>query len=198
MSISQQMFSHMPVKYVIPRAHRRILFMRLHSHLFWLYVKRIVPGTLPKVTTKTKYLGELIFGMGYIRSYCEEEGKDLDEHLERLAVHGLCHLIGYDHESKEEYELMRNMEHGVLKKVKELKEAEEKEQTQQAILSADVESLPSASQISPPTSNKPVAKPTSPSTKSATASGKKRTTKKKREATNFPASALQPNKPPSL
>ncbi|CAM9594755.1 unnamed protein product [Chrysoparadoxa australica] len=41
---------------------------------------------------------------------------DLQERIELLTVHGLCHLVGYDHETDEDYELMVEKEEEVMKK----------------------------------------------------------------------------------
>ena len=34
-----------------------------------------------------------------------------DEWMGRLLVHGICHLIGYDHETEREYAIMFAKEH---------------------------------------------------------------------------------------
>jgi ssRNA-specific RNase YbeY (16S rRNA maturation enzyme) len=38
----------------------------------------------------------------------------VDERMLRLLVHGICHLIGYDHETDEEYEVMLQKENELL------------------------------------------------------------------------------------
>lgn len=116
-----------PFKYVHPS--------RLDTHQFptaWPSVSNvslqiIEPGTIPKLTEETEELGEIIFGMGYIQDYCEKKGKSVDKELERLAVHGMCHIMGYDHELDADYAKMHKREMEIMKKLKELKEIEAEE-----------------------------------------------------------------------
>ena len=43
-----------------------------------------------------------------------EQGKTLEQHLSHLTVHGVLHLLGYDHESDGEAEVMEAQERVVL------------------------------------------------------------------------------------
>lgn len=43
-------------------------------------------------------LGDVVVSVEYARREALENGLDPDEHLFRLMVHGLLHLLGYDHE----------------------------------------------------------------------------------------------------
>ena len=43
-----------------------------------------------------------------------EEGKPLEHHCIHLVVHGVLHLIGYDHETDEDAEEMEALERRVL------------------------------------------------------------------------------------
>jgi probable rRNA maturation factor len=45
------------------------------------------------------------------------EGKDLADHLSHLVVHGMLHLLGYDHETNDEADEMESMEVAVLASV---------------------------------------------------------------------------------
>jgi len=43
-------------------------------------------------------LGDVVVSVEYGRREARENGLDPDEHLFRLMVHGILHLLGYDHE----------------------------------------------------------------------------------------------------
>jgi probable rRNA maturation factor len=62
-------------------------------------------------------LGDLVFGMGYIRYICEKEHRNIDQYLDRLIAHGICHLVGYDHMNIEETVAMREKEDSLLKHI---------------------------------------------------------------------------------
>lgn len=57
-------------------------------------------------------------------NYCQKRKISMDDHLERLAVHGMCHLLGYDHEVKEDYRKMKNRENYIMRKLKQMKKEE--------------------------------------------------------------------------
>ena len=41
----------------------------------------------------------------------------LDQRMQILLVHGICHLLGYDHERDEDYKVMKRKEDFLLKKL---------------------------------------------------------------------------------
>ena len=43
--------------------------------------------------------------------------KSLADHLSHLTVHGVLHLLGYDHEADSEAEVMEDMERQILKRL---------------------------------------------------------------------------------
>ena len=51
----------------------------------------------------------LIISVAYAHEAVQELGISLQQHLQRLIVHGMCHLIGYDHETDADYKIMRGM-----------------------------------------------------------------------------------------
>jgi len=51
-------------------------------------------------------LGDLIIAVPYVHRFCRRENYDFDVWMDRLLVHGFCHLIGYDHVTKLDHELM--------------------------------------------------------------------------------------------
>ena len=59
-------------------------------------------------------LGDIIIARETVEREAEEEGKPLENHLAHLVVHGFLHLLGYDHETDEEAEVMEAREREIL------------------------------------------------------------------------------------
>lgn len=47
-------------------------------------------------------LGDVVVSLDTARREAAENGLDADEHLVRLLIHGVLHLLGHDHEHDEE------------------------------------------------------------------------------------------------
>ena len=59
-------------------------------------------------------LGDIIISVPTAQRQAEERGHSLSHELRVLVVHGLCHLLGYDHEEDEEAEEMEALERTLL------------------------------------------------------------------------------------
>lgn len=59
-------------------------------------------------------LGDVAIAFETVRAEAESEGKSLDHHLSHLVVHGVLHLLGYDHETDAEADLMESRERDIL------------------------------------------------------------------------------------
>lgn len=59
-------------------------------------------------------LGEVVLSLPTARRQAREAGRPLLTEVAHLLVHGLLHLLGYDHESEEEERRMRAREEGLL------------------------------------------------------------------------------------
>ncbi len=59
-------------------------------------------------------LGDLAICMPVVTGEAREQGKPVARHLAHLTVHGVLHLLGYDHESAQEAELMEGREREIL------------------------------------------------------------------------------------
>ncbi len=59
-------------------------------------------------------LGDIVVALETTAREAEEHGKTLADHLSHLVVHGMLHLMGYDHESEEEAIRMERLEAEVL------------------------------------------------------------------------------------
>lgn len=65
-----------------------------------------------------KNLGDLVLSPAYIVEQIKNTEVNLTERLEVLLIHGICHLLGYDHEIDKDYRQMRAKEVSILKKLK--------------------------------------------------------------------------------
>lgn len=81
------------------------------------YLQLPKPGVLPQMPLKPhEYtLGDIVLGTHKITEDCESDGIELDTYLPVIITHGLCHLLGYTHETQDELDKMRNKEVEVLK-----------------------------------------------------------------------------------
>lgn len=63
-------------------------------------------------------LGELVICHDVVAKQADEQGKTLENHLTHLLVHGLLHLLGFDHElGQQEQDDMEGLEIGILHKL---------------------------------------------------------------------------------
>lgn len=95
----------------IPRATDILSFPR-HSYLR-------TPGRLPPLNTlreSDRGLGDLIISIPYAETYCKEQSTylELEDHMPVLFAHGICHLLGFDHETKSDHIKMQNQEDLIL------------------------------------------------------------------------------------
>ncbi len=64
-----------------------------------------------------KNLGDMILSAEYIMKSAQQRGVSFDHRLMILIIHGICHLLGYDHERDEEYTVMQAYEDTILQKL---------------------------------------------------------------------------------
>jgi probable rRNA maturation factor len=60
-------------------------------------------------------LGDVIVAHGVTSREADESRKNISDHLSHLVVHGVLHLLGYDHEDDEDANDMEKLEVEVLK-----------------------------------------------------------------------------------
>ena len=65
----------------------------------------------------TNNLGDIAICYEYVEKEAKDEGKNLNDHLIHMLVHGLYHILGYDHENNDSASLMEAKE---INKLKEL------------------------------------------------------------------------------
>ena len=62
----------------------------------------------------TLFLGDIIFSIETICKEAKRDRKSIKNHLIHLFIHGVLHLLGYDHETEEEAKKMENLEVQIL------------------------------------------------------------------------------------
>ncbi len=60
------------------------------------------------------FLGSVVICRQRAAQQAEEYGHSLEREVYYLAVHGMCHLLGYDHEEESDKALMREREERIL------------------------------------------------------------------------------------
>ncbi len=60
--------------------------------------------------TSSDIAGEIYLCLEKIKMYAEEAGKTYKEQLEYIIIHGLTHLMGYDHEDDADWQEMEKVE----------------------------------------------------------------------------------------
>ncbi len=63
------------------------------------------------------YLGDVAIAYGVTAREAQGSGKSIHDHALHLAVHGVLHLLGYDHESAREARIMEPLEIAILAKL---------------------------------------------------------------------------------
>jgi probable rRNA maturation factor len=61
-----------------------------------------------------RLLGDVVISVEKARDQAEQEGRTLDEEMVALLIHGIVHLLGYDHErSAKEARIMGSVERNI-------------------------------------------------------------------------------------
>jgi probable rRNA maturation factor len=63
---------------------------------------------------KVPLLGDVVIAHGTTAGEAEAQGKSVADHLSHLVVHGVLHLLGYDHEKASDARRMERLETGIL------------------------------------------------------------------------------------
>ena len=70
------------------------------------------------VDIKTNLLGDLVICAPVVKLEAKLQHKAITSHWAHLTVHGVLHLLGYDHKDESEAEKMEKLEVKILKKMK--------------------------------------------------------------------------------
>lgn len=71
-------------------------------------------GKAARPAAPIQFLGDLVLAAETVSREAEALGLPLEHHLQHLVVHGLLHLLGYDHETDEDARTMEALEVGIL------------------------------------------------------------------------------------
>lgn len=63
---------------------------------------------------ETERLGEVIISLDTAKRQAEEAGRPLEAEVAHLLVHGILHLLGYDHAEQDDERVMRGREEAIL------------------------------------------------------------------------------------
>lgn len=74
--------------------------------------ERIIPRS-----PEDKNLGDLIIAPSYVYHDLARWNQSFEKRMQVLLVHGICHLLGYDHIKDEDYKVMKRKEATLLKKL---------------------------------------------------------------------------------
>ena len=62
-------------------------------------------------------LGDVVISIDKILSESKDLKIEVDEYLAKIAIHGILHLLGYDHVSDNDYEVMNRLEEKIIKRI---------------------------------------------------------------------------------
>ncbi len=63
----------------------------------------------------TVHLGDVVLAYGVVQTEAKSQGKTMADHTTHLVLHGLLHLLGFDHCAPEEAREMETLEKALLK-----------------------------------------------------------------------------------
>ena len=90
--------------------------------------QRVYPPHIPPpLAPGLRVLGDIVISVEYVQRNGGELGLGLMQRLERLVAHGLCHLLGYDHETDSDWKVMDVKERELMAAWDEKQRREEEE-----------------------------------------------------------------------
>ncbi|MBL4762905.1 MAG: rRNA maturation RNase YbeY [Gammaproteobacteria bacterium] len=74
------------------------------------------PMEMPE-TSGILYIGDLVICLPVIQKEAKEQNKTLEQHFAHMVIHGLLHLLGYDHQTDDEAKKMESLEMTCLSRI---------------------------------------------------------------------------------
>ena len=66
----------------------------------------------------TKNIGDIAISYDFVKQEAKDHGKSFSDHVIHMLVHGIYHILGYDHEDDVSAEVMESKEIYILNKLK--------------------------------------------------------------------------------
>ena len=66
---------------------------------------------------KKVYLGDIALSYQYIESIIKKQNTSFDDYFKKMLVHGVLHLIGYEHDSLKKYKKMNLLEKKIIRNI---------------------------------------------------------------------------------
>ncbi|XP_005098493.1 endoribonuclease YbeY-like [Aplysia californica] len=73
-------------------------------------------GCVPETCEDEMILGDIVLGLPYIACQAQKNKEHFDSSVMTMITHGLCHLVGFDHETHEQWTKMWQREMDILTK----------------------------------------------------------------------------------
>lgn len=73
----------------------------------------------PEMEEDNNVLGDMIISISAIERNCENFNVTFDEELNRILIHGVLHLLGYDHKTNDSSEPMLLLQEKILSEIRE-------------------------------------------------------------------------------
>jgi probable rRNA maturation factor len=73
--------------------------------------------SFPAADNEEGYLGDVALAAGVVAREARDAKKRFGDHATHLVVHGVLHLLGYDHEKPKDAKIMEPLEVAILKKL---------------------------------------------------------------------------------
>lgn len=70
------------------------------------------------MTLDNLFLGNIAMGYQTLQREAKNYGISISKHFTHLAVHGILHLLGFDHEIEQDAQIMENLERQILNQLK--------------------------------------------------------------------------------
>lgn len=66
---------------------------------------------------ETNCLGDIAICHEVVLKEAKEQNKEISDHMAHIFIHGVLHLLGYDHHQEDQAETMENLERKILSKI---------------------------------------------------------------------------------
>ena len=66
---------------------------------------------------KKVYLGDIALSYQYIEAIVKKENTNFDDYFNKMLIHGVLHLIGYEHDSFKKYKKMNLLEKKIIRSI---------------------------------------------------------------------------------